>query len=133
MTPMYFSAGVRLMTDEQSLVGLAILANLISIIYFLHIQQENYPDKLLRTKNTFGEMYYPARQNHLHFPQCHVYIFHPMTPIAKLTIFLCHIDADDPEPDRKTEGELPPLSKCDSLTAVIKHLPGMCSGHGVDA
>lgn len=51
MTAMYFSAGVRLMADEQSLVGLVILANLISIIYFLHIQQENYPDKVLRTKN----------------------------------------------------------------------------------
>lgn len=76
-------------------------------------------------------MYYPARQNHLHFPQCHVYIFHPMTPLAKFTIFLCHIDTDDPEADGKTEGELPPFLKYDSLTAVVKHLPGMCKQRDV--
>lgn len=45
---------------------------------------------------------------------------------------------DDPKPDSKTEGELTPHLKYDSLTAVIKHLPEMCkqtcdSGHGVDA
>lgn len=81
---------------------------------------------MLCTKDKFGEMYCPSRQNNLHFPQCHVYIFHPMTPLAKFTIFLFHIDMGDPKPDSKTEGELTPHLKYDSLTAVIKHLPGMC-------
>lgn len=49
-----------------------------------------------------------------------------MTPLAKFTIFLCHIDTEDCKPDSKTEGELTPHLKYDSLTVVIKHLPGMC-------
>lgn len=89
-------AGVLLMTDEQYPVGLVILANLISIICFLHIQQENYPDKVLCTKNKFGEGDWAGRVNYHLSLQCHVYIFHPKTLLAKFTIFLCHIDTGNP-------------------------------------
>lgn len=109
------------MTDEQSLVSLVILANLISIICFLHIQEENYPDKVLCTKNKFGEGDWADRVNDLLSLQCHVYIFYPMTLFAKFTIFLCHIDTGSPGlsvfQGSKTGGN-PPI-KYDSLTAVI--------------
>lgn len=66
--------GAILLTDELFAVGFVVLANLISIICFLHIQHKNYPDIVLCSKNKFGEGDWAGRLNDLPSVSCGVYL-----------------------------------------------------------